>query len=147
MEQQFFFTHSGIQATRFGALPGGGVVCGGDYADLYFEYRLSTSLSMDESLVSQPRRGFRLLWRARAFRRKRTGYAYTDNLSPERMMHAAKTAALIASGRPKKPSRRSRKSPRGAFTQSRCFRRRRDLVESSSAGACRCRCPPAMIAH
>ena len=29
---------------------------------------------------------------------ERTGYAYTDNLSPERLLHAAKTAALIASG-------------------------------------------------
>ncbi len=29
---------------------------------------------------------------------ERTGYAYTDNLSPERLLHAARTAALIASG-------------------------------------------------
>jgi len=29
---------------------------------------------------------------------ERTGYAYTDDLSPERILHAARTAALIASG-------------------------------------------------
>src|SRR5204863_4424838 len=29
---------------------------------------------------------------------ERTGYAYTDDLSPARILHAAKTAALIASG-------------------------------------------------
>ena len=34
---------------------------------------------------------------------ERTGYAYTDNLSPERLLHAARTAALIASGPAKQP--------------------------------------------
>jgi len=29
---------------------------------------------------------------------ERTGYAYTDNLSADRLLHAARTAALIASG-------------------------------------------------
>ena len=28
---------------------------------------------------------------------ERTGYAYTDDLSPQRILHAARTAALIAS--------------------------------------------------
>src|SRR5690348_4673243 len=35
---------------------------------------------------------------------ERTGYAYTDDLSPARILHAAKTAALIASGPAKTPS-------------------------------------------
>ncbi len=34
---------------------------------------------------------------------ERTGYAYTDDLSPERILHAARTAALIASGPAKTP--------------------------------------------
>jgi len=34
---------------------------------------------------------------------ERTGYAYTDNLAPERILHAARTAALIASGPAKTP--------------------------------------------
>jgi TldD protein len=34
---------------------------------------------------------------------ERTGYAYTGNLSPERLLHAARTAALIASGPAKQP--------------------------------------------
>ena len=35
---------------------------------------------------------------------ERTGYAYTDDLSPERILHAARTAALIATGPAKTPS-------------------------------------------
>jgi TldD protein len=34
---------------------------------------------------------------------ERTGYAYTDNLSPERLLKAARTAAIIASGPAKQP--------------------------------------------
>ena len=34
---------------------------------------------------------------------ERTGYAYTDDLSPERILHAARTAALIATGPAKTP--------------------------------------------
>jgi TldD protein len=34
---------------------------------------------------------------------ERTGYAYTDDLAPEKILHAAKTAALIASGPAKQP--------------------------------------------
>ena len=34
---------------------------------------------------------------------ERTGYAYTDDLSPERILHAAKTAAMIASGPAQQP--------------------------------------------
>ena len=42
------------------------------------------------------------MWRARGFG-ERTGYAYTDDLSSERILHAARTAALIASGPAKTP--------------------------------------------
>ena len=34
---------------------------------------------------------------------ERTGYAYTDDLSQRAMLHAARTAALIASGPAKQP--------------------------------------------
>ena len=34
---------------------------------------------------------------------ERTGYAYTDDLAPERILHAARTAAMIASGPAKQP--------------------------------------------
>src|SRR5262249_1201988 len=34
---------------------------------------------------------------------ERTGYAYTDDLAPEKILHAARTAALIASGPAKQP--------------------------------------------
>jgi len=77
---------------------------GGDYADLYFEYLTTTSISVDESLVKSATEGISAGCGVRVVAGERTGYAYTDDLAPERMLHAARTAALIASGPAKTPA-------------------------------------------
>ncbi len=97
-KQKFFFTHYGLTQNELERYLAAALSAGGDYADLYFEYQTSTSLSMDESLVKSASQGISAGCGVRVLAGERTGYAYTDNLSPERMMHAAKTAALIASG-------------------------------------------------
>src|SRR5450432_48805 len=98
MDNKFFFSHFGIQQRDLERYLAAALSAGGDYADLYFEYQTSTSLSMDESLVKSASQGISAGCGVRVLSGERTGYAYTDNLSPERMLHAAKTAALIASG-------------------------------------------------
>ncbi len=76
---------------------------GGDYADLYFEYLTTTSISVDESLVKSATQGISAGCGVRVVSGERTGYAYTDDLAPERIQHAARTAAMIASGPAKSP--------------------------------------------
>jgi TldD protein len=76
---------------------------GGDYADLYFEYLTTTSISVDESLVKSATQGISAGCGVRVVTGERTGYAYTDDLAPEKILHAARTAALIASGPAKTP--------------------------------------------
>jgi TldD protein len=71
---------------------------GGDYADLYFESVTSTSLGIDESLVKTASQGVSLGCGVRVLSGERTGYAYTDDLSTDALLKAARTAALIASG-------------------------------------------------
>jgi TldD protein len=71
---------------------------GGDYADLYFEYLATSSISLDESLVKSATQGVTLGVGIRVLAGERTGYAYSDDLSPERILKAARTAACIASG-------------------------------------------------
>jgi len=71
---------------------------GGDYADFYFESVTSTSLGMDEGLVKTASQGISVGCGIRVVSGERTGYAYTDDLSSERLLKAARTAALIASG-------------------------------------------------
>src|ERR1700677_3281203 len=71
---------------------------GGDYADLYFESVTSTSLGIDESLVKSASQGISVGCGIRVVSGERTGYAYTDDLPSERLLRAARTAALIANG-------------------------------------------------
>ena len=71
---------------------------GGDYADLYFEYLATSSISIDESIVKSATQGVSLGVGVRVIAGERTGYAYSDDLSPEKIRHAAQVAALIAAG-------------------------------------------------
>ena len=71
---------------------------GGDYADLYFEYVATSSISMDECIVKSATQGVSLGIGVRVISGERTGYAYSDDLSPEKILKAAKVAACIAEG-------------------------------------------------
>src|SRR4051812_44129424 len=71
---------------------------GGDYADLYFEYLATSNISMDESIVKSATQGVSLGVGVRVISGERTGYAYSDDLSPEKLLKAARVAACIAAG-------------------------------------------------
>src|SRR3984893_4224685 len=71
---------------------------GGDYADLYFEYLVTSSISIDESIVKSATQGVSLGVGVRVIAGERTGYAYSDDLDPDKIRKAAKVAACIASG-------------------------------------------------
>ncbi|MGD0669061.1 MAG: DNA gyrase modulator, partial [Bryobacteraceae bacterium] len=71
---------------------------GGDYADLYFEYLLTSSISIDESMVKSAAQGVSVGVGVRVIAGERTGYAYSDDLAPEKIRKAARVAAHIARG-------------------------------------------------
>src|SRR5688572_9438737 len=70
---------------------------GGDYADLYFEYRSGADFVFEEGRVRTVGKGVTLGLGVRVLKGDATGYAYTEELSWERMIEAARTAAQIAS--------------------------------------------------
>src|SRR5512142_1919673 len=102
-KQKFFFERYGLAERDLERYLAAALSAGGDYADLYFEYLTSTSLSLDESMVKSASQGISAGCGVRVISGERTGYAYTDDLAPERILHAARTAALIASGPAKTP--------------------------------------------
>jgi TldD protein len=71
---------------------------GGDYADLFFEYRAGGSFSYDEGILKAASRGVSVGVGVRVQRGDATGYAYTEDLGWESMKRAAETAAQIAVG-------------------------------------------------
>lgn len=71
---------------------------GGQFADLYFEHLQSSSLFLEEGILRSASAGTSSGLGVRVVDGDRTGYAYTDDLSPEAMVRAAETAAHIASG-------------------------------------------------
>ncbi|HEX3941884.1 MAG TPA: metallopeptidase TldD-related protein, partial [Acidobacteriaceae bacterium] len=98
-----FFENFGLTERLLERCLGEALSAGGDYADLYFESIASTSISVDESLVKSASQGVSSGCGVRVVAGDRTGYAYTDDLSADRLLRAARTAALIASGPAKQP--------------------------------------------
>ena len=77
---------------------------GGDYADLFFEYRAGGGLSFDEGILKSASRGVSLGLGVRVQRGDATGYAYVEDLELPAMLQAAKTAAQIAASGARVPA-------------------------------------------
>jgi len=101
--KRYFFEKFGITERLLERCLGEALSAGGDYADLYFESVTAVSLGVDEQIVKSASTGTSAGCGIRVISGERTGYAYTDNLNADRLLHAAKTAALIASGPAKAP--------------------------------------------
>ncbi len=71
---------------------------GGEFSELYFEYKISNSVRMEEDIIKDSSESISLGVGIRVLKGAQTGYGYTDDLSFERMKQTALTAAAIASG-------------------------------------------------
>jgi TldD protein len=96
--KRYFFEKFGVTDRLLERCLGEALSAGGDYADLYFESVAATSLGVDESIVKSASQGVSAGCGVRVVSGERTGYAYTDDLSADRLLRAARTAALIANG-------------------------------------------------
>ena len=102
-KQTLFFHKFGITPADLQRYLAEALSAGGDYADVYFEYLNSTSITVDESIVKSASQGISAGCGVRVLAGDRTGYAYTDDLAPEKILRAARTAALIARGPAQQP--------------------------------------------
>lgn len=75
-----------------------GLERGGEFAELYFEAVSSSGIGIDEGIVKSASQGHSMGCGVRVLSGERTGYSYTDELTEEKLLHAARTAALIADG-------------------------------------------------
>lgn len=71
---------------------------GGDYADLYFEHTYRNSISLQDGAVNRASSNIDFGMGVRVLSGDQTGYAYVEDVTPEEMVKAARTAARIATG-------------------------------------------------
>jgi len=71
---------------------------GGEFAEIYYEYTVSNSISLDEEKISYAVRGVDCGVGIRVINGERTGYAFTDEITFNSLKECAETASLIASG-------------------------------------------------
>ncbi len=69
---------------------------GGDYCDLFFEHTLSSSVGLEDDIVNRASTGVALGVGIRVLEGDQTGYSFTEDMSREAMILAAKTASNIA---------------------------------------------------
>jgi TldD protein len=69
---------------------------GGTYCDLFFEHTIDNQITMEEGIVKEGEKSIAHGLGIRVLKGEGTGYAYTEELSFEKMKQAALTAAAIA---------------------------------------------------
>jgi len=69
---------------------------GGDFADLFFEYKVTMTVVMEDDIIRQSAENIVRGVGIRVLKDKQTGFGYTSSLAPESMTQAALTAAAIA---------------------------------------------------
>jgi TldD protein len=73
---------------------------GGDYADVYCQYKTFTNVSLEDDKVDRARTGVELGVGVRVTKGDSTGYAYSESLDEKALIKAAKIASEIANGSP-----------------------------------------------
>jgi TldD protein len=97
---QFFFERFGLTFQDIEKLLGIALERGGDYADLYFEYRISNSVNIEEQIIKSATKSVSQGVGVRVITGDKTGYAYTDEIAFETIRRAAETASHISRNAP-----------------------------------------------
>ena len=71
---------------------------GGDFAEVYGERAESTRIPLEENKIQSAETRLSLGVGIRVIHGEKQGYAYSDDLSPEKLLEAARVAAYIAEG-------------------------------------------------
>jgi TldD protein len=96
---KFFLTRFEMSERAFERILGAALERKADYADLYFEYRDAESVSLEESMVNRTSKSVSHGVGVRVCAEDRTGYAYSDEVTIDRMQLAAEAARAIADQR------------------------------------------------
>src|SRR6185295_11569988 len=92
----FFFGRYGLTSSDIDKLLATALARGGDYADLFFEYRVANVVNIEEQIIKQAAKSISQGVGVRVIVGDKTGYAYTDEIAFDSIRRAAETASHIA---------------------------------------------------
>src|SRR5579859_4360780 len=101
--ENFFMSRFGMTENSLERILGNALERKADYADLYFEYRSAEGLGLEESMVNSTSKSVSQGVGVRVCAEDRTGYAYSDEVTTDRMKLAAEAARAIADQRGDSP--------------------------------------------
>src|SRR5215475_9965250 len=100
---KFFLNRFGMNERALERILGAALERKADYADLYFEYRSNEGIALEESMVNHTSKSVSHGVGVRVCAEDRTGYAYSDEVTIDRMRLAAEAARAIADQRGTSP--------------------------------------------
>jgi TldD protein len=93
-----YFAAFGVTETLLREALAAAMSKGGDYADLYFQHRVQSSIGLEDGEVNRGYSSIELGVGVRVVKGDQTGYGYTADLTLDSIRRAATTAAAIADG-------------------------------------------------
>ncbi len=91
-----YYDHFGVDAGVIRDVMSIALSRGGDYCDLYFQHSINNSIGLEDKAVNKAYSNVDFGVGIRVLNGDQTGYSFTEEVTPEAMKLAAKTAANIA---------------------------------------------------
>jgi TldD protein len=93
-----YLDHFGVTEKLIEEVMSAALSRGGDYSDLFFQHRINNYIGLEDKAVNRAYSNVSFGVGIRVLKGDQTGYSFTEEITPEAMKLAAKTAANIASG-------------------------------------------------
>ncbi|HYN05436.1 MAG TPA: TldD/PmbA family protein, partial [Vicinamibacteria bacterium] len=93
-----YFARFGVTEKLVQATLGEALSSGGDFADVFFQHQVANTYLLEDGAVNRAFADVSLGVGVRVVKGDQTGYGFTEDLTPEGLRLAAKTAAAIATG-------------------------------------------------
>jgi len=91
-----YYSHFGVDEKLIMEIMSEALGRGGDYCDLYFQHSVSNSIGLEDDVVNRAYTSVDFGVGIRVVEGDQTGYSFTEEITPEAMKLAARTAANIA---------------------------------------------------
>ncbi len=91
-----YYDHFGVTESLIREVMSAGLSKGGDYCDVYFQHKIANYIGLEDKAVNRAYSNVDFGVGIRVLKGDQTGFSFTEEITPQAMKLAAKTAANIA---------------------------------------------------